>query len=255
MTALPSGPFSVPSQPLISIVLPVYNAERYVADAIRSIIAQTYPRWELLVIDDGSADGSAAVAESFAARDSRIGVTRIPHAGLARAINTGIDLARGEMIARMDADDLCPPERFALQLDWMRATGVEVCGGSAVCFGKHSGVLWVPESHDGIAHEQIFRYPMWAPTVLTHAEIFRANRPDERVAADDYELWTRLVQRYRLGNMPAILLKLRCHDEQTHIRDAAGCTADRRRLRPGLLRALFPDAGGHDIETIGAIAE
>lgn len=246
---------AIPAHPLISVILPVYNGERYIADAICCIIAQTYPHWELLVIDDGSADGSAAVAGSFAVRDDRISVTRIAHAGLARAINTGIDLSRGDMIARMDADDLCPPERFALQLEWMRTTGVEVCGGSAVCFGKHSGVLWVPETHEGIAREQIFRYPMWAPTVLTHADIFRANRPDETVAADDYELWARLAHRYRLGNMPAVLLKLRCHDQQTHIRDAKGCAADRRRLRPGLIRALFPDAEADDVDTIKGVAE
>ena len=235
--------------------MPVYNAERYIADAIRSIVAQTYPYWELIVIDDGSDDGSAEVAESFAARDHRIHVTRIPHAGLPRAINTGVDLARGEMIARMDADDISPPERFALQLDWMGSTGVEVCGGSVFCFGQYSGAIWFPESHDAIRREQIFRYPMLAPTFLTHSEIFRANRENEQVASDDYELLSRLVQLYRLGNMPAILLKHRCHEQQTHILNAEACAADHRRLRPSLIRALFPGANEDDVDTIGAVVE
>jgi len=247
--------FIVPQRPLISVILPVYNAERYVSDAIACIAAQTYPHWELLIVDDGSTDGSAAIAETFAAQDARMRVTRLPHGGLARAVNAGIDQAQGEMIARMDADDLCPPERFALQLDWMRASGVEVCGGWAEYFGGRSGLPWMPETHDAIRREQIFRLPLWAPTVMLHAEIFRANRADETVASDDYEMWARLAQRHRLGNMPAILLKLRWHEQQTHIVNAKACAEDHRRLRPGLIRALFADAQEADLATIEALVE
>src|SRR2546425_12663765 len=100
--------------------MPVYNAERYVAEAITSILTQTYPRLEFIIVDDGSTDGSAALVCAFAARDSRIRPFFLAHGGQSRALHAGIATARGELIALMDNDDIALPERFAIQLAWMR---------------------------------------------------------------------------------------------------------------------------------------
>jgi glycosyltransferase involved in cell wall biosynthesis len=99
---------------LVTVLLPVYNAGKYLASAIESIVNQTYPNFELLIIDDGSTDDSAAVASSFS--DPRIRYHKIAHGGLGNAINKGIELARYEIIVRMDADDIALPERLEKQI-------------------------------------------------------------------------------------------------------------------------------------------
>ena len=101
--------------PAISVVLPVYNAEAYVREAVESILAQTFTDFELIIINDGSTDGSGAILRELAARDARIVLVERPNDGLVSALNDGIKIARADLIARMDADDVSMPERFALQ--------------------------------------------------------------------------------------------------------------------------------------------
>src|SRR5580658_4707683 len=105
--------------PLISVVMPVYNAVPYVAAAIESILAQTYSHFELILVDDGSTDGSLAVARQFAERDGRIRLILSDHAGQSDALNIGIDAAKGEFIAILNNDDVAMPLRLAAQLAWM----------------------------------------------------------------------------------------------------------------------------------------
>jgi glycosyl transferase family 2 len=234
----------------------VHNGAPHVADAIRSIQAQSYSRWELVVIDNGSDDDSAAVVEGLAGNDRRIRlITGFPCGPRARAINAGVDLARGQLIARMDADDVAVPGRLAMQVEWMRRTSVEICGGWIQRFGDRDGLAWFPETHDAIARELLFRCALMQPTVLMHAEILKRHRYSDRVNFEDYELWTRLVGRYRMGNVPAVLLRYRCHPEQSHIVEAPAFEADRRRLRARMFDALFPDATRRDAELIDRVAD
>ena len=101
--------------PAISVVLPVYNAEAYVHEAVQSILAQSFTDFELIIINDGSTDGSGAILRELAARDARIVLVERPNGGLVSALNAGLEMARADLIARMDADDVAMPERFALQ--------------------------------------------------------------------------------------------------------------------------------------------
>src|SRR3954462_4182724 len=105
---------NVAAEPLISVVLPVFDAREHLADAISSIQAQSHRRRELLVLDDGSSDGSPELAEELGKTEERIRVLRVTHGGAAQAVNAGVEAARGDMIARMDADDVAVPERFAV---------------------------------------------------------------------------------------------------------------------------------------------
>lgn len=249
------GHRDVPARPLISVVMPVYNAEPYLADAVGSIQAQTYRDWELIVVDDGSRDNSAGLAERIAARDQRIRVVRVEHRGRGAASNVGIDLARGEMTARMDADDVSLPERFAVQLDWMRRTGVEMCGANVMRFGDTRRLLWFPETHESIGRELLFRVALLLPTVLTHTEILRTHRYDESTAVEGYELFTRLISVCRMGNVPAVLLKHRCHPSQAHIVEATRFIRDMRGFRGPLFRTLFPAASRADADAIDRVAD
>jgi glycosyltransferase involved in cell wall biosynthesis len=122
--ATPSG--AVASSPEISVVVPVYNGERYLAESIRSVLDQGHAALELLVVDNGSTDGTADVARSFPS----VRYARLPERGLSQALNFGIERCRGAFLAFLDADDLWPPNRLAVQLDaFTRDPAVEAVFG------------------------------------------------------------------------------------------------------------------------------
>ena len=107
------------NEPLVSIIVPAYNAERYLAEALRSVIRQTYQNWEAIVVDDGSTDKTAEIAEEYAVRDGRIRYVHQDNQRMAAARNTGIGLARGKYIALLDADNAFSPEKLSLQTSFM----------------------------------------------------------------------------------------------------------------------------------------
>src|SRR6185312_555318 len=108
------------TKPLVSVVMPLYNARPYVAQAVRSVLDQTCADFELIVIDDGSTDASAEAVEQAAGNDPRLHLIRQPNAGVSAAANRGTELARGEFMARVDADDICLPSRLEKQLEFLR---------------------------------------------------------------------------------------------------------------------------------------
>jgi len=122
----------VPVDPLVSVLLPVWNGERFLRASIDSIASQTFRAFELIVISDGSTDGSLEIAREAAGLDSRIVVLPLPHDGLPAALNAGIAAARGAYLARMDADDLAVPARLERQVAYLDAHPHCVVVGSAV---------------------------------------------------------------------------------------------------------------------------
>ncbi len=128
--------------------MPVLDAAPFLPAAIELILSQSFADLELIVVDDGSADASLAIAGRHALADHRVRVfalTRDPatESG-ARAANVGIDVARGDYIARMDADDIAEPDRLAVTLDWLIAHRLDACGGQLVRFGERPGPVWYP---------------------------------------------------------------------------------------------------------------
>ena len=115
---------------LVSIITPCYNGARYLADTIESVLGQTYARWEMIIVDDGSTDDTPGIAEAYAMRDGRVQLIRQQNAGTARARNVGMKRAKGQYIALLDADDLWEPDFLEKQLDFMAQTGA-VCVCSA----------------------------------------------------------------------------------------------------------------------------
>lgn len=114
--------------PLVSIVMPTYNAEPFIADAINSVLAQTYPNWELLIVNDGSTDGTAAVIERY--RHPRIRVFHQANTGIGGARNLALDHARGTLLCTLDSDDVLPPESLSLRVDVMlREPGIDIVDG------------------------------------------------------------------------------------------------------------------------------
>ena len=242
-------------RPFLSVVMPVYNAEPWVGEAIASILAQTHSRFEFIILDDGSTDGSAAVVRDFAARDERIRFIPLPHRGQAEALNVGVDLARGRFVAHMDDDDVALPERFAVQLAWMNETGVDVCGGILSRFGDRQDILWFPERHEAIRHELLFRIGLHHGTSMVRADVAKAFPFNGKALHTDYEMLTRLALRHRLGNVPRVLLRHRCHALQAHVVHRSAFRDDINAFRRPYFHALFPEATAEDYTSLARIAE
>ncbi len=230
-----------PNSPLISVVMPVYNSAGYVAEAINSILAQTHINFEFIIVDDGSTDGTANIVREFAARDARIRPLFATHGGRSRAANLAIAQARGEWMARIDADDIALPHRLAVQLDWVQRTGVDICGSNVKGFGTDTRLIWVPESHQAICHELLFRLGLFQSSVMIRTEIAKTHLYDEQAAFEDYEMWTRLALRYRLGNVSQVLLMYRSHENQSHVVESTAFGNDVVKYSRRLFAGLFPD--------------
>jgi hypothetical protein len=206
----------------VTVVMPVYNAARYLDESIGSLQAQTFADWELLAIDDGSTDDSAAVLESFAARDTRVRVLANGHnRGLSSTRNRGLEEAGGEYLAWLDADDIAAPRRLEKQvrfLDRHRDFGMV---GSWVeeidAESRPNGRRWIlnapPECVSGL---MLFRcYCAQSAMLLRRAEV-GAERYDEAYPpGEDYEFNARLARRLRMWNLPEILCLYRRHAAST----------------------------------------
>lgn len=257
-------PQVTPDQPLVSVVMPVYNAERFVEAAMESILLQTYSPLELIVVDDGSADRSWVIIQKLAQRDARVRPLAVQHGGTSVALNTGVAAASGSYIALMDADDLALPERVAIQIDYLRRTGADVCGACVQSFSsdgetskKESDqeiLLWFPESHAAIRSELLFRCALLPSAVLMRADILRAHPYVPGLVFQDYEMWTRLAPHYRLANCPRILVRYRCHAQQVSRVQKAQNQQDMAHYRRLYFFALFPEAGLEEFEAFERLA-
>lgn len=197
--------------PLISVGIPFFNCEKCLLNAIRSIFAQTFQDWELILVDDGSTDKSLDIAKSI--DDPRVKV--LPSDGknrrLAARLNQIAQAARGAYLARMDADDLCHPERFAKQLEFFKVhPKVDVVGSSSCILdaqGQPSKKLIVAG-----AHEEIFKNKFKKGISVVHPSLIAKKQwwlrwpyDDSKLRTQDYELWLRSCRDSVFANLPDIL--------------------------------------------------
>ena len=205
------------NSPLISIVLPVFNAEKYLAESIESILNQTYTNFELIIIDDGSTDNSFDIVTNFANEDSRIiSITR-ENRGLVKTLNEGILIAKGEWIARMDSDDVCMPDRLQVQLDFLNRTKADLCGGWIRLLGTRTRrIRRYPMKDDEIKLLLCFRTAFAHPSIIIRASLIKRYLYNDNVErAQDYELWTRLAMSdVKMTNVQSVVLKYRIHSDQ-----------------------------------------
>lgn len=233
-------------QPRVSVVLPVYNGAEYLADAMASVLAQDMADLELIVIDDGSRDGSLAIMQAIAQRDPRVRVISRENRGLVHTLNEGVQAARAPWVARMDQDDLCVPGRLRLQLDYAGRENLDVCGGWVRTFGDtRPRVRRFPAGHEALRLQLLFNTCFAHPAVLARREVLLAHPYDPAVVhAEDYELWTRLAAAgARLGTCPQRVLHYRVHAEQTTVTRRAVQDAARARIAEAYRQRLFPAFG------------
>jgi glycosyltransferase involved in cell wall biosynthesis len=198
--------------------MPVYNAEPYLALAVESILGQSYVDFELILLDDGSTDGSAAIMDRYARTDSRVRVIRAPHRGFVAALNDGLERARGRFIARMDADDIALPDRLSAQVEALQARPRLAVLGSHVeeidQAGKPLGLSLSPVGPRAVAQVAESSSPVPHPAVLMRREPVESvggYRP-EIDPAQDYDLWLRILDAgFEIDNVPRVLLRYRMH--------------------------------------------
>lgn len=204
--------------PAISVVLPVFNAEAFVRDAVKSILAQTFGDFELIIINDGSTDGSGSILKELAASDSRIVLVERANAGLVPTLNEGIELARADLIARMDADDVAMPERFALQLTRMTAEPKLGVLGSFIRIVDKTG-QFIRQGDYPVTPTQNARFllhgsPLAHPSVMMRKVAVKKVGGYRRVFShcEDYDLWLRISEiGFWIANLPKPLLDYRVH--------------------------------------------
>ncbi|EPR37173.1 glycosyl transferase family 2 [Desulfovibrio sp. X2] len=202
-----------PRQPLVSVVMSVYNGERHLADCLRSVLGQSLGEFEFLIVDDGSRDETRSILEEFAARDSRIRIIRQENTGLTRALNTALELARGEYVARIDADDVWLPEKLALQVAAFEANPRLGLLGTAYRTIDEAGEPTPDDTVPLLVDDAAIRRAMICFNPFSHSSVmFRrklvtvCGSYDERFAlAQDYECWFRFLERAEGGNLPDVL--------------------------------------------------
>lgn len=207
------------SNPLVSVILPCYNAEKFIEASIASIISQTYSNLEIIAIDDSSTDNTFSILQILSKNDNRIKILHNEkNAGLVFSLNKGIVNAKGKYIARMDADDISLPQRIEKQIKFMEQhTDVALCGSGYLIINsenKETGKISLPSENEEIKAALLFTNAFAHPTVVIRKEILeRCGLYEEGlVPAEDYELWIRIAENYKIANIPAYLLKYRVHE-------------------------------------------
>ena len=206
--------------PRVSVLMGVYNGERLLDQAIASIVGQTYSSWELVLVDDASTDSSLAVARSWAERDPRVRVVEHHvNRGLAATLNDAFAVARGDLLARMDADDVSLPRRLERQVEFLDArpdvavvgTGADFVDAEANDLG--TGHLF--EEHEDIAANIYRTTPLIHPSVMMRRTFLESlGGYDVRLRrAEDADLWLRGYRRFRYHNLPEALMRCRIRDK------------------------------------------
>lgn len=206
--------------PTISVLMPVYNTERYIKEAVESILAQTFADFEFIIIDDGSTDQSLEILKQCAAKDARIRLISRENRGILRTRNEAIAMANGEFIAVMDSDDISMPERFAIQVDYLQqhpdclavgcmAYSIDSSGSSLSQWILSTDHRAIDDAHLRGDQKIIHSAVMIQRNALVAMNGYRVE------TCEDLDLFLRIAEIGRLANMPELLHKVRRHVSST----------------------------------------
>lgn len=205
--------------PKISVVMPAYNAEKYIGKSIDSILNQTYGDFEFIIINDGSKDSTKEIILSYS--DNRIVYLENEiNSGIVVTLNKGLEYATGEYIARMDADDIAVAERLEKQIEFMEKNkDVGVLGTGICIFGEdvHEQVRVFTTNPEQLKAELIFNSCIAHPTVMMRSNILKSNGLSydlEYAGAEDYNLWWKIAKISQIATIPDLLVKYRIHSSQ-----------------------------------------
>ena len=203
------------SEPMISVVMPVYNQEKYLKESIESILAQNFSDFEFIIVDDQSTDSSWQIIQEYADKDSRIiAVKNTGKKGCYPARNCGHRLAKGKYIAVMDSDDIALPERLQKQFDFMEQNpDIDICGSWMKNFGANDRITKLPTNHEDIRDLTFFGCAIGNNVAFFKRDLNLEYATDFN-CSEDYELWCRKIDELHFANIPEILLLYRVHESQ-----------------------------------------
>jgi len=230
----------ITNKPKVTVLMPVFNSDKYIKKSIESILNQSFADFEFLIINDGSTDSSAKIIKSFT--DARIKyIENENNLGIVETLNKGLGLARGEYIARMDSDDISLPERFIKQTQFMdKFPDVAVCGSWVRNFGTVHSISKLPIDNEQAAIMLIFDNAIAHPASM----IRRSALPEtlyrtEYIYAEDYDLWARLSLSWKISNIPEVLLKYRVHHQQISQKKSSVQNDVALKIQINLISSLF----------------
>ncbi|MCI0439959.1 MAG: glycosyltransferase [Chloroflexi bacterium] len=240
------------TNPLITVLMTTYNVEKYVAEAVDSVLSQTFPDFELLVVEDGSLDATPEILRRYS--DERIRIVRTENRGLTSALNTGLEAARSEFIARMDSDDACYPTRLEEELKAFQASEGTALVGSWYDIIDEDGTLLATKTMPSSDMELKAALPIQNP--FCHGSVMFRKAAVEAVggyrpqfkASQDYDLWLRLSERYSMSVVPKTLYRWRLRRsgvatsarmlQRAYAKVALDCCLQRRSGKPETLPAF-----------------
>lgn len=214
-------------QPLVSIVLPVYNAGDFLVEAILSVINQTYKNWELICVDDASIDNSLSILQEFALHDQRIKIYSNPrNLGVALTSNFAISKTKGKFLSRMDADDVMFPNKIEKQVKFLlKNPGVVIVGGQCQLINREReliGKKTFPTRNNDLYKMAFRSMPIQQPTMMINLKLLPKNFSwyvDRFKPADDLDLFFRLFNYGLFANLPDIVLKYRVHKNNISLKN------------------------------------
>jgi len=222
MAGKPLGNGTAAPNRRVTVFIPAYNVEAYIAEAIESVLAQTFTNFTLLIIDDASTDNTLSVIQSYTDDPRLQVVTHEQNLGRPVTRNEGLDLARTEFIAFLDADDKCTTQRLARQVSYLDShIDIDGVGSWKTCIDEKGcpapeGVRKYPLGHHEIACQMLVECPIGQTSLTMRLNAFARYRYDvEFVVAQDYELWARMIETCRFANLPEALTYYRQHPKQS----------------------------------------
>jgi glycosyltransferase involved in cell wall biosynthesis len=244
--------------PRVTVLMSVFNAERFVREAVDSVLGQTFEGFEFLIFDDGSTDATAGILRGCLDPRIRL-VSNGTNRGLTWSLAAGMRIARGEYVARMDADDVCEPHRLAAQVAYLDANRDVAVLGSAVRFFGDSGrtvVARQPLGHERIQCALLYGFTMLHPSVMIRRGALERHGLEYDPAfpvSQDHDLWTRAIRRVRFANLDEPLVAMREHDGKIGRRDQPQQRAMSNRIRRRQLDELGVTATDDDVRLLGEL--
>jgi len=208
---------------LISVIMPVYNSQVFLEESIKSILNQTYKRFEFIIINDGSTDNSLEIIKKYQEQDFRVIVINRENKGIARSLNEGIFISKGKYIARMDSDDISLPQRLEKQIAFMEShTDVGVCATWIEIFGDEIATRKIgrfSKDDQVLKTSLLFSVPFPHPSVMIRTSAIKKKYKYniKYDAIEDYKLWLDMSKTTKFSTVPEILLKYRqVHTSYSH---------------------------------------
>lgn len=229
------------TKPIVTVLMPVKDGAAYLSEAVNSILSQTFIFFELLILNNGSNDGTLEILSQVA--DNRVTIVHNPrNISLENALNSGIKIAKGKYIARMDADDISLPTRLEQQVNFLEANpSIVLCGAWFEIFGTRNEVICHPETALEIKAAMLVKNPLCHPLVMFRKDVLINNGysyQNDFHACEDYHLWATLSLNYAMYNIPEVLLRYRQHNSQVSTEKTKLQWANSSKVRQFLLNNL-----------------